>query len=92
MGNKAGTKKKPKKAKGTPLTDVQQAALLAYQEVIDDAFVSTGVTQEELLQNKHGDGLLTFVVFEAQDTTSLLVVKSRLVKAARQLLDTALTL
>lgn len=85
-------KKKTKTRNKTPLSEMQQAVLLAYQEATDMASVSTGVTQEELLLNEHGDGLLTFVVFEAQDTDNLLVVKSRLVKAARQLLDTALNL
>jgi len=85
-------KKAKKKAKGTPLSVLQVDALLAYQHVTDCASVSTGVTREELLKNKHGDLLLSFIVFEAQDLDNPLVFKSRLVKAARQLLDTALEL
>lgn len=92
MGNKAGTKKKKAKKRGTPLTALQRDALLAYQAVTDWASVSTGITQEALMANEHGDLLLSFTVFEAQDIDNPLVLKSRLVKAARQLLDTALEL
>lgn len=88
----AKKKKAKKKAKGTPLTELQRAVLETYQDVTNCTFVDPDVTAEDLLKNMHGDGLLTFVVFEAQDVVNVMVVKHRLVRAAAQLLETSMRL
>lgn len=65
------------------------AAYRAYQEVVGDTMPIEPLTSEQILRNDHGDGLLTFILFEAADAASLEEAASMLRRAAEQLIDTA---
>lgn len=75
---------------GQPLSALQKQALEKYQDAVGDSYFEEPPTVEEVNENHHGDGLLTFVINEVGDAQDDAADARRmLIRAAQQLLYVA---
>lgn len=73
----------------TNLTPLQLRALKLYEDAVGDSYFDTPPTKEEVNENHHGDGLLTFLVNEAGDAADGAEARGMLIRAAQQILFVA---